>query len=78
MAASTKIITDTATVAATAPTTLTAAKANTAPDLDYIGMIAAALQALAQARATFKALAAATDAGDPNATTLANILLTLT
>lgn len=77
MAASTTVVTDLVTVASRTPTAATKAKAQQASDIDYTGMVSAAQAAIAQAKVSIGELAAATDSADPNATTLGNILLTL-
>jgi hypothetical protein len=74
---STSVLTDLATVAAQAPTAATRAKALATPELDYLGMIAAARAALSQARYSLALVAAATDAADTNTATIADILATL-
>jgi len=67
-------------VISTAPTSATKLKAKslTGCDLDYRGMLSAALAALAQAQTLLAEISNATDAGDPNAATLASLLLSLT
>jgi hypothetical protein len=78
MPASTTIISDLATVRATAPTAATKAKALTAPELDIVGELSAAQAAIIQARTSLNNIVAATDSADPNLATLNNVLLSLT
>jgi hypothetical protein len=76
---STALLTNLATVAATAPTanTIAKAKSTAGEDLDYAGMISAAGQALDQARETLIQVSNATDSADGNLALLANILASL-
>jgi D-arabinose 5-phosphate isomerase GutQ len=45
--------------------------------MDYVGMTTATFEAITHAKRSYAQLAAVTNAGDPNLTTLNNILLSL-
>ena len=75
---STALITDATTVATTPPTEATRLSALAPPDLDYIGTLNSAIAALAQAGQLLAAVAAATDAADPNTARIALIRASLT
>lgn len=74
MAASTTLLTNAA--ALNTPTAATKTKA-ASQSIDYIGMVSAAAEALTQAKRSLALLAAASDASDPQLTTINNMLLTL-
>jgi hypothetical protein len=73
---STSLLTDLASL--NHPTDLTLINSRELPDLDYLGMLSAATQALCQAKNAITDLLAATDSADGNAAVLANILASLT
>lgn len=79
LAASSQVITDIGTVISTGPTAATSAKAIAAsgPIMDYIGNTKEVLLKFQEANTLLQLVIAATDASDPNLTTLNNILTTL-
>ncbi len=79
MPKSTQLITDANTASNATPTaaTLALAKSTAGGNIDYEGMLSAALAALTEAQRSLLLVSAATDSADPNLTKITSLLQAL-